>query len=206
MHDAVSERLLSNSLFFALWIAACLCSVAAPARAERFYMGLDAGRTWAPDTCTASLPNGVAGCSSKAVAARVVTGYEIDPTWSAELSYANYGTANLGTCLITGPCGTAGLTGLGYWSLSGYQLSGIAAWPLGGGVALTGKAGLAYTTMTGGAVTSNNLTPALGFGAQYDFDRRYRVRAQFEYLGTVGNAGTTRTKVEVATLGIVLLF
>jgi OOP family OmpA-OmpF porin len=76
---------------------------------------------------------------------------------------------------------------------------------------LIGKLGIARTEikLSGGVanVNATRTSLAYGIGAQYDFTKSVAVRAQYEGLGTVGDANTTgTTKVTLLSAGVVLKF
>ncbi|HEY5993641.1 MAG TPA: outer membrane beta-barrel protein [Gallionellaceae bacterium] len=192
------------------FLAAALVSavMATPAMASEPYVALDIGQTTAKDACgTAGLPAGttIAGCKDSSAGLRVSLGSEFAPGFSGEVSYAAYGSASLGVATIPGVGTVAG----GDWKLSGFQLAGIGALPVNDAFAVIGKVGLASTKISlsvgGLSATSTNLM--FGIGAQFRINSDVSVRAQYENLGTVGDAATTGTaKVSVIGAGVVYKF
>jgi OOP family OmpA-OmpF porin len=184
--------------------------IATPAMAESFYGALDVGQTKAGDACNITgLPAGstVAGCKDTATMYRIAGGYQFAPMWGAEVSYADYGKATIGTVTVPG----FGTVAAGDWHLSGLQVSGTGTFPLGDAFSLIGKLGIARTDIKlsgGGASVSATITKlAYGIGAQYDFTKSFAARAQYENLGTVGDANTTGTaKVTLLSAGVVFKF
>ena len=181
-------------------IALILSATVSPAMAEGFYAALDLGQAKARDACS-GLPPGVTGCKDTAPLFRIAGGYQFAPMWGAEVSYAGYGKESAGTL---GPFSLD-------WQFSGIQVSGIGTFTLGNDFSLIGKLGIARTKIelsSGGfseSATSTNL--AYGIGAQYDFTESVAVRAQYEDLGTVGDANTTSTtKATLLSAGVVLKF
>jgi len=189
--------MIINSKVFA--IALIFGVTVSPALADGFYGALDLGQAKAKDSC-AGLPSGVTGCKDTAPLYRIAGGYQFAPMWGAEVSYAVYGKESAGTL------GSFSLD----WQFSGFQISGIGTFPLGNNFSLIGKLGIAQTKieLSGSAsdsATSTNV--AYGIGAQYDFTKSVAVRAQYEDLGTVGNANTTGTsKDTLLSAGVVLKF
>jgi opacity protein-like surface antigen len=164
---------------------------AAPAMAEGFYAALDVGQTNAKDTCT-----GAAGCNDTATAMRIAGGYQFMPMWGAEVSYATYGKASLG--------GTSG-----DWETNGIQASAIGTFPVARAFSVLGKVGVARiehkVTATSASSTRTNL--AYGVGAQYDFTPVIAFRAQYERLGTIGDANTTgQAKASLLSVGALYRF
>jgi OOP family OmpA-OmpF porin len=198
--------MLINSKVFAA--ALILGAAVSPAMADSFYGALDVGQTKAKDTCT-GLPAGVSGCEDTASMFRIAGGYQFAPMWGAEVSYGDYGKANLGTGDILG------VTASGDWRISGFQVSGTGTFPVSTAFSLIGKVGIARTDLkltvaalgisVSESATTTNL--AFGIGAQYDFTKNISVRAQYEDLGTVGNSNTTGTaKATLLSAGVVYKF
>jgi OOP family OmpA-OmpF porin len=187
-----------NSKVFS--IALIFGATVSPAMADGYYGALDLGQAKAKDACT-GLPAGVTGCKDTATMYRIAGGYQFVPMWGAEVSYAAYGKESAGTL------GAVSVD----WQLSGLQVSGTGTFPLGDAFSLIGKLGIARTEikLTGGgaSVSATSTKVAYGIGAQYDFTKSVAVRAQYEGLGTVGDANTTGTsKVTLLSAGVVYKF
>lgn len=186
--NAVLRFLPSAGLLFALLPSAT---------AEGFYGAVDIGQTKAADVCAPGL--GGAGCTDTSAVFRIAGGYQFVPMMGAELSYGYYGKQSLGM---------AGTVPLGDWKASGFELAGVGTFPLGGGFSLAAKIGIAPTTFevtsANRSVTTTNL--AWGLGGRYDFNRDVGVRVLYESLGTVGDATTGKTKLNLITAGIVARF
>lgn len=172
-----------------------------PALAEGVYGALDAGQTKAADACTGA----PAGCKDTATLYRIAIGGQFNPMFGMELSYADYGKANIGTA---GPV-TAD------WHLTGEQLSVIGGIPLGDVFAITGKVGAARTSLKisantpGGSAstTANTTNLAWGLGVLFNINKSFAIRAQYEDLGKVGDAATTgTTKVTLMSAGVMFRF
>lgn len=163
------------------------------AMAEGFYGAVDLGQTNEGDACNSGL---LGSCSSTSTAVRVGGGYQFVPMWSAEVSYADYGNVS-----------TGGLGG--EWQASGLQASGIGTFPVWKDLSVIGKVGLARTdfklTTPSRSSTTTNL--AIGVGAQYEFRKDIAFRAQYENLGTVGDANSTgTTKLTLLSAGVIFRF
>jgi len=199
---------MMKTIFRVLAAAFVSMSLASPALADGGYIAVDVGQTNAQDACsTAGLPFGsyTSGCSETATAFRFAAGMQFDPIWGMEASYASYGQSSLGVLTIPGFGSVAG----GDWKLTGFQVSATGTFPMNDTVAIIAKLGLASTTVNLTAVsqsaTSNNL--AFGIGAQFSVAPNVAIRAQYENLGTVGDANTTGTvKVSLLTAGLVYKF
>ena len=175
-------------------VLAVLYGMALPqAMADGLYGALDLGQTNEGDACN----NGLVGsCSGTSTAVRGGGGYLVVPRWSAEVSYADYGNASTG-----GPAGD--------WQASGLQASGIGTFPVWRDISVIGKVGLARTdyklSATSRSSTTTNL--AVGAGVQYEFRKDIAFRAQYEDLGTVGDANTTgTTKLTLLSAGVIFKF
>ena len=160
-----------------------------PAMAEGIYAALDVGQTNAKDTCSGS-----SGCSDTATAIRVAGGYQFTPMWGAEVSYATYGKASLGSSH-------------GDWKTSGVQASGIGTFPVGETISLLGKVGVARIEhqVNGASSTKTNL--AYGIGAQYDFTKGIAFRVLYERLGKIGDSNTAvQAKASLLSVGALYRF
>lgn len=174
-----------------------------PAIAENFYGAFDVVQPTAKDVCN-GLPVGVSGCKNSSVLARLAVGYQFTPVWGAEYSMGTARRATLGAA--------ANGTEFAGWRLSCLiQLSATGTFHLTDEFALTGKAGLARSELQilPGPYTLKSIVikPAFGGGVRYAFTRSFAVRAQYEYLGTIGEASTTgTTKASLLSAGLVYMF
>ncbi|MBI5891960.1 MAG: outer membrane beta-barrel protein [Nitrosomonadales bacterium] len=194
----------------AILFAAVLLVVAVdvPVMAESFYAAFDAGRSTAEGVCNnASVPAGstFAGCRETGHMYRIAGGYKFARMWGAEIGYGEYGNSSMGIANIPGN----GKLHLGDWKLSGLEVSGTGAFPITERLAILAKAGLARTmlkfTPSCRSVIGNNF--AYGIGAEFAFNGRFAIRAQYENLGKVGNANSAgKVKVSMFSAGIVLGF
>ena len=191
-------------------ITLILAAAVSPAMADSFlaqpgpgqnldnYFALDAGKTLATDLCS-GMPSGVSGCKDTAVLYRAAIGSQITPMWGIEVSYGDLGNAS------TGKLGSVSVD----WQIHALQVSGTGTFPLSDAFSLIGKLGIARPDLklTGGgnSINETNTNLAFGIGAQYDFTKSFAIRAQYENLGTVGNANTTGTsKLILLSAGIVV--
>lgn len=195
-----SAKFFAAALFFGAAVS--------PAVADDFYGAIDIGQTKATDACT-GLPAGWTGCKDTATIYRIAGGYQFTPMWGAEVSYGDYGKGDLGSGTVSSFPVTEN------WKLSGFQFSGTGTFPLGDAFALIGKIGLARSDVTitaaalgnSASVSATSTKLAFGIGAEYSFTKSVAVRAQYENLGTVGDASTTGTaKVSLLSAGVVYKF
>lgn len=171
------------------------CMGAAPAMAEGFYGAIDVGNTHASDVCTGQP---IIGCTSGATVFRLAGGYQFQPNWAAELSYANYGSASLGI--------NAGGS-RGNWSANGFQISAVASLPVNSQVALFTKVGIGLNNFSAGGASASNNTLTGGFGVRYNINSQFAVRGQYENLGSFGDRAITGlTRVSLLSVGGVMNF
>ena len=164
-----------------------------PAMAEGFYGAFDAGQTNLSDTCNGGLPG---TCNDSSTALRVGGGYQFVPMWGTEVSYGRYGKAS-----------RSGIAG--DWQANGWQASGIGTFPVWENIAVIGKVGLARTDykLTASSQSSTTTKLAFGIGAQYMLGEQISFRAQYEDMGTVGDANTTgTTKLTLVSAGVIYRF
>lgn len=179
-------------------VALIFGAAVSPAKADYFYGALDIGQSTVKDACT-GLPKGVNGCNDTDTLYRVAGGYQYTPEWGAEVSYADYGKAGAGMLL--------GATV--DWQVSGFQLSGTGTFPAGDAIFFLAKLGVARLKLNlsgGTSATATSTKLAFGIGAQYDITRNISARAQYEYLGIVGDNNTGTSTVTLLSVGAVQKF
>ena len=80
---------------------------------------------------------------------------------------------------------------------------------------MTGKVGIARSDLKvsatvggiSGSLSYTNTDLAFAIGAQYDFTDNFAIRAQYENLGDVGDAGTIGTyKASLLSAGVIFNF
>ncbi|BBI98522.1 hypothetical protein FGKAn22_02150 [Ferrigenium kumadai] len=184
-------------------------AVAAPAFAadSAFYAAFDIGQSNAKDACN-GIPAGVS-CKKTDTAVRLAGGYQFTPIWGAEISYADLGKARASGLILGIPVSVDSKS-------NSVQLAATGTFPISGGFSILGKLGIARTEVkTSGSVLgivvasakATSTKAAYGIGAQYDFTKNVSVRAQYEDLGTVGDANTTgASKLTLVSAGLVFKF
>lgn len=183
---------MKNMTKFAAVAMLCVI-VLQPAMAAGVYGTFDVGQTNASDTCNGGLTG---ACNDTSTALRIGGGYQFVPMWGAEASYGTYGKA--GRSSIAGD-----------WETSGWQVSGIGTFPVWREISVTGKIGLARTDykLTAAPRSSTTTSLVFGIGAQYQLGKKISFRAQYEDMGTVGDANTTgTTKLTLISAGVVFRF
>ncbi len=179
------------------------CTAVTPTLADGFYGAIDLGQATGKDLCTGASTFGVTGCQDTSTLNRIGVGYQFAPMWGTEV--------NLGSGL------RSTLGSLGGYEVAGWrlalllQVSATGTFPISDAFALTGKVGIANIKLKilpgANDITATTTKPAFGIGAQYFFTKSFGVRAQYEDLGTAGDANTTGTsKFTLLSAGIVFRF
>lgn len=180
-----------------------------------WYGGVSAGRS-ANRFETGDFSSGVAGVSEssdeRATGWKLYGGYKFNQTFGIEGGYVNLGKFNYGYA------DGAGNAAQQSYKVNGFSLAGTATLPLGQGFSAFGKAGFfvsrAADSASGTAVGFTQLngdhrvaTPLLGVGLQYDLNKSYALRAEYENYGTVGNqAASGRAKADLLSVGLTFKF
>jgi OmpA-OmpF porin, OOP family len=162
------------------------------------YIGADAGQAKFKSAC-----GGFSGCDDKDTAWRLYGGYQINRNFAAEVGYTD-----LGSTTASSPGASARA------DAHAWELTGIGAIPITGGLSAYGKLGGYYgkveTVATAGALSSSasetNTGLTYGLGAQYDFTRSLGVRAQWQRYDNVGGNSTGETDIDAMTVGVVFRF
>lgn len=185
--------------------------VSTHAFAESFYGFADLGKGKAAEGCVGVTAGQT--CSDSGTAFRFGGGYQLNPNFALEASYLNIGEASKLT-----DTSIPGITFTGTVKVTTLQLGGVAIMPLNEQFSAFAKAGLAHVTVdtsatvTGAAITvpsesATNNNFFWGLGAQYNLTDKLAVRAQYEDLGTIGDANATGdTKFTLMSAGLILKF
>lgn len=186
--------------FKVLAAALILCAMVSPVRAENLYAAIDYGVSNVSDIC-ANNPSGIKGCEETGILFRIAGGVQLAPMWGVEASYGDFGGASIGT-------GSGRVSG--NWKGSGLQVSGTGKFPIANQFSIIGKLGIVravlevagYYPGTGFDFTNTTTNVAYGIGVQYDM-KKVAIRAQYENLGTIGDANTTgTTKATLLSAGL----
>lgn len=108
----------------------------------------------------------------------ILGGYQLDKTIALELDYTSYGgNAYVSNCGVNN-CGR-------YYNYSSLGFYGVANIPVDRAISLFGKLGLVLTTVssrtTGYNYYANDLGVGLGFGAQYDINKKVSARLGVDF-------------------------
>lgn len=140
--------------------------------------------------------------SGTATAVKLTAGYQITPTWGAELSYFNLGKVG-----ITTP------TGVANYDTGVTTATATLSYPLTGSLTLVGRAGLGYSHTRLDAPSQNYGSSSTkypvvgGLGLRYDLTPRLALTLDYDYLGKTGrfNGGGSTTG-QVLSAGLMLRF
>lgn len=161
-----------KSIVNALAATALLAAFSA-AHAEGLSIGGSIGEShWKGDDI------GGAPTDRKDTAGKFYGGYSITPNFGVELGYANLGKFS---------------SELGSVKADGYFLDGVGTLPLGSGFSALGRVGVFNGKLDSSLAGSDRGTNVkVGAGVQYDFDKNFAVRTEweryrFDALGTKAN-------------------
>ena len=172
---------------FAVALLSSLFVTPAFAGSAGLYVALDAS-TW-------SLSNKLAGASNPSAGYRFAAGYHFTPNWGVEMAYAN--SSN----------GTSG--GQNYQAKS-TQIAAVGTYPVSDQLDVFAKIGYAANKLTGDATSNctncskNDLL--YGIGAQYNVNKQFGVRVQYESVGKLTSSGNNDISGTNVSLGVAYSF
>jgi OOP family OmpA-OmpF porin len=146
---------------------------------------------------------GVISCDDKDTAWRIFGGYQINRNFAVELGYHQLGEAK-----ASFPGGQVD------FEANAIELVGVGLLPLANNFALYAKAGFyrGETEATGsnalGSVNEKETNTDLtyGLGAQYNFNPKFGVRAEWQRYTNMGGEATGESDVDVLSIGAVVRF
>ena len=167
-----------------------------------WYIGANVGQSTFKDSCS-GLPAGF-GCDDSGTAFGVFGGYQVNKYFGAELGYTD-----LGKTTASGGGASADI------KAKGFELLAVGTFPLNEQFSLYGKLGFyrwdvdASASGPGGSfsdsATGTDLTYALG--VQYNFTKKFGVRAQYQQYKDAGDDATTgQGDINVISVGVVYKF
>jgi OOP family OmpA-OmpF porin len=166
------ERKLMKSKTFIAVLGVAAAGVALPAVAQMrspslssAYVGGSVGQGEQKFDC------GSSDCDRKDTAWRLFGGYRFHPNFSAELGYADLGTAKFGGTDV---------------ETKAWDLSALGAFPLGNQFSLFGRLGGYHATTDAGSLSEDKNGLTYGLGAQYDLNRNLGLRAEWQRYHKVG--------------------
>jgi|SRR5687767_11914336 OmpA-OmpF porin, OOP family len=144
---------------------------------------------------------GAISCDDKDTAWRILGGYQINRNFAVELGYHQ-----LGDAIASGPGGQVN------FEATAIELVGLGILPLANNFALYAKAGFyrGETEAKGlaGSVdeSETNTDLTYGLGAQYNFNPRFGVRAEWQRYTNMGGEATGESDVDVLSIGVLVRF
>lgn len=199
-----------KKITLALLLSSAAMSISAFAADQGGYVAVDVGQSTAKDACSGT--TGIS-CTDSGTAYRFGVGYQLNPDLAVEANYGVMASAKASGTL-------SGATINAEVKPKTLQVAAIGIFPVADAFALLGKLGIARTTIdsTGTCSGASCLVPSMsksatstklayGIGAQYDVSKSVGIRAQYEYLGEVGDTNTTGTaKISLVSAGVVFKF
>lgn len=165
------------------------------------YAAVDIGRSRFTDACK-TVPATLT-CKDTDATVRFAGGYDFSQMWEIFTPGVEVGVANLGKAEFTG----------GSFKATSVQIEGTGSFALGDSFSIIAKLGFvqAFSKLDSGVqgfgtpgASSNRTNGACAVGVQYDFNRQFGVRAQYENLRTFGSSDAAgRAKVKLVSVGLV---
>jgi OOP family OmpA-OmpF porin len=182
--------------------AAAVISPLAAAQDSGWYIGASVGQSTFKDSCS-GLPGGVS-CDDSDTAFGVFGGYQFNKYFGGELGYTDLGKTQ-----------ASGLGASADIKAKAFELLAVGTFPITEQFSIYGKLGFfrwdvdASASGPGGGVSQSesgtDLTYALG--VQYNFTKKFGVRAQYQQYKDAGDAATTgEGDINVISVGIVYKF
>jgi len=169
--------------------AAIAIGAAAPASAQEsaashYYLGATAGQGHWRSMC-----QNAPSCDDTNTTLSVFAGYRINPIFSAELAFRNYGMVHASTASVKG---------------KGWELDGLASWPVLEHLSVFGKLGIKRAVVKGdgtlGGGKETNYGPTYGVGVQYEINKSIALRGEWQAYPGLG--GSTLPKGDLDTLSV----
>lgn len=199
-------------------VGAC-CVAALPAAAQgvrmnqtaqmstSLYLGGNVGMSRFRSSCD-EVP---VSCDDKDTAWKLFAGYRFHPNFALEAGYAN-----LGKVTADGPFGGVAVSAEG--KVRGFELVGVASFPVYRQLELYGKLGAVRSTVDvsiTGTVPGFTATQSqkdrstdltYGFGAQYSFTPNLGARLEWQRYQSVGGDNTGKENIDVFSIGALYSF
>ncbi len=165
-----------------------------------WYVGGTYGVTFYEDLCDSVSGEAGATCDDEADGYKIFGGSRVNPNLAFEASYMDMGEATA-TGVTTR---TLGVTGLNF--------SVLGIMPLSKSFELFGKLGLMFweaesrNINTGTTTTVNDSDINFGFGATYNVNKTFGLRAEFERFHNISYESNAETPVSFLSLGVIVSF
>lgn len=125
----------------------------------------------------------------------VFAGYRINRIFSAEAGFRNYGEVKTQSASIKG---------------KGWEIDGIAAWPVFEQFSVYGKLGIKRSVVKGdGTLNGGNETsygPTYGLGVQFDLNKNVALRGEWQAYPGVGGSTLPKGDIDVLSVGVLWQF
>ena len=192
----------------------CLLTICGPAPAAPtddstgWYVGAGIGQSKGMQYCDPQPGITFTSCDDTGTAWRLLAGYQFNRYVGVEGGYLDLGefSATFTKSGMQQSVGTQTRTG---------YLAGIATLPIGSRFGVFVEAGAAYWSMKGqaalggappGNLTNNGVDFIGGAGVQAFLTRNFGVRAQYEYIPSLGNSDSGTVNVQVITASVIWKF
>ncbi len=169
---------------------ASLFGIAAPASAQEstashhYYLGAAAGAGHWRSMC-----QNAPSCDDTNTTLGVFAGYRINPIFSAEIGFRNYGMVHASTASVKG---------------RGWEIDGLASWPVFGQLSVFGKLGIKRAVVKGDGTLAGaketSYGPTYGVGVQYELTNRLALRGEWQAYPGLG--GSTLPKGDLDTMSV----
>lgn len=214
-----------RKLFSAAAVLLPLCSGAAQAQSQGWYIGAGAGQSKVNNASCSDL-NGVFdpgfSCTSNDTSTgwKLFAGYQFNPYLAAEGGYVDLGNFKASASgRVTGIPATAS----GSDKASGFSLDAVGTLPISEQFGLLGRIGIfawsldASATASAGGGGAPGASASLsdkpsgtsldfGVGVKYDFTRDVGVRAEFQRFQSIGNDNTGKSDIDLISASLLYRF
>jgi hypothetical protein len=191
------------------------------------YVSFSGGKSQSSGACSTTYIQS-ATCSEKGKVYRLGYGYHLTPTWGMEISYGDFGQAKEEGVLPYAPPGVPGGGPIPYvrtFQAVGWEIATTGTLHFGKSFSLIGKLGVLHADVGQEIILT---TPAYGIwhavdhdtrhhittsiGAQYDFNKDFALRIQYDRYGKLGDlsrlytGATSKIDVSAAFASVILKF
>ena len=164
--------------------------IGAPASAQEsvashLYVGATAGQGHWRSMCQ-NAPT----CDDTNTTLSVFAGYRINPIFSAEVAFRNYGMVHASTASVRG---------------KGWEIDGLASWPLIEQLSIFGKLGIKRAVVKGDGTLSGtsetNYGPTYGLGLQFEINKNISLRGEWQAYPGIGGSSLPKGDLDTLSVG-----
>ena len=168
---------------------------AAPALAQEspashLYIGATAGQGHWRSMC-----QNAASCDDTSGTLSVLAGYRINRIFSAEAAFRNLGEVKTPNASVKG---------------KGWEIDGIASWPVFDAFSIYGKLGIKREVVKGdGTLTGakeTNYGPTYGLGVQFDLNKNLALRGEWQAYPGLGGSTLPKGDLDALSVGVLWQF